>query len=600
MRRTLLFSLVLPLTVACGANRPPAVATAPAPVSRARAPQPAPAPVDPIIATMASAEAAFERGRAEVDQGHLREARVAFDQALDALMAVPGGARSDARVSAALDGLIDRISALELSALARGDGFTETASEPATIDTLLSLPAAEAEAAPAPEVASAVRDDLATTVHDIPIPMNDRVLRFVELFQGRLRGFLTEGLTRGAQYMPMIQAVFKDAGLPLDLAFVPLVESAFKPTALSRASARGVWQFMRGTGTENGLKHDWFIDERADPEKATRAAAKYLKSLHRTFDDWHLALASYNGGPGRVQRAVKRSGLDDFWALSASTKHLPRETRDYVPMILAATIIARNPAKYGFDVPVMSPVATDLVTLSAPADLRRVAEWAGVSAEDIRALNPELRRWTTPVRQRDYLLRVPMGTAALVLEAQRGSAPDEVASLQWYTVRKGESLPTIARRLRVSRTDLAEANYLGASARVKPGQKLLVPRAPSPALLAGRPATPSERETGTPAAASARADERDEEPTRVVYRVRKGDTLFGIARRHGVSIENLRAWNGLRGSAIGVGDRLQIHTSRASQRPVTARALRRRICATPSQVAVHALRSAARGRAVRP
>ena len=293
---------------------------------------------------------------------------MAFDHALDTLMAVPGGARGDARISAALDALIDRISALELSALARGDGFTETASEPATIDTLLSLPAAEAEAPPAPEVATTVRDDLATTAHDIPIPMNDRVLRFVELFQGRLRGFLTDGLARGAQYMPMIQSVFKDAGLPLDLAYVPLIESAFKPTALSRASARGVWQFMRGTGTENGLKHDWFIDERADPEKATRAAAKYLKALHRTFDDWHLALASYNGGPGRVQRAVRRSGLDDFWELSASAKHLPRETRDYVPMILAATIIARNPAKYGFDVPAMSPVATDVVTLSAPAD----------------------------------------------------------------------------------------------------------------------------------------------------------------------------------------------------------------------------------------
>ena len=564
MRRTLLFSLVLPLTAACAANRPPVVATASAPVLQARTPQPPPALVDPVIAIMATAEASFEHGRAEVEQGHLREARVAFDQALDALMAVPGGARGDARVSAAFDALIDRISALELSALARGDGFTETASEPATIDTLLSLPPAEAEAAPAPGVATTVRDDLATTAHDIPIPMNDRVLRFVELFQGRLRGFLTDGLTRGAQYMPMIQAVFKDAGLPLDLAYVPLVESAFKPTALSRASARGVWQFMRGTGTENGLKHDWFIDERADPEKATRAAAKYLKSLHRTFDDWHLALASYNGGPGRVQRAVRRSGLDDFWELSASTKHLPRETRDYVPMILAATIIARNPAKYGFDVPAMSPVAADVVTLSAPADLRRVAEWAGVSAEDIRALNPELRRWTTPVRQRDYQLRVPMGTAALVLEAQHGSAPDEVASLQYYTVRKGESLPTIARRLRVSRADLADANYLGASARVKPGQKLLVPRAPSPALLARRPAATAAGTTANASTVATRADDRDDEPTRLVYRVRKGDTLSGIARRHGVSVENLRAWNRLRGSAIGVGDRLQIQTARAT------------------------------------
>jgi membrane-bound lytic murein transglycosylase D len=555
MRRRLLFSLVLPLCAACAANRPPAVATAPAPRPTAVAVAPAPPVVDPIAHVVAAAEAAFERGRAEAEQDHLRDARVAFDLALDTLMLVPDGARSEPRLSAALDSLIDRISALEVAALARGDGFTETASEPASFDTLLSLPPAEAEGAPAPEVATTVREDLANNAPDIPIPLNDRVLRFVELFQGSLRRFLTEGLSRGAQYMPMIQSVFKDAGLPLDLAYVPLVESAFKPTALSRANARGVWQFMRGTGKENGLKHDWFIDERADPEKATRAAAKYLKALYRTFDDWHLALASYNGGPGRVQRAVKRSGLDDFWELSASTKHLPRETRNYVPMILAAAIIARNPEKYGFSVPQVAPVATDVVTLSAPADLRRVAEWAGVSGEEIRALNPELRRWTTPVRQRDYQLRVPMGTAGLVIDAQHHSAPEDAASLQWYTVRAGESLPAIARRLKVSRVDLAEANYLGMAARVSPGQKLLVPRAPAAALLNSR--TPE-------TLIATRADDRDDEPATVVYRVRKGDTLSAIARRHSVSVDNLRAWNKLRGSSLAIGDRLQIHTARAN------------------------------------
>lgn len=558
MYRRLLLSLVLPLCAACGAHRPPVVATVGVPAALITAPEPTALPADPAGAVIASAERAFETGRAAVENGHLRDARAAFDRALETLMEVPGGARADDRFSSSLDSLIDRISALELAALARGDGFTETASEPATIDSLLSLPAAESEGTPAPEVARAVLADLAATAHDIPIPLNDRVLRFVELFQGRLRGFLTDGLSRGAQYMPMIQSVFVDEGLPLDLAYVPLVESAFKATALSRASARGVWQFMRGTGTENGLKHDWFIDERADPEKATRAAARYLKSLHRTFDDWHLALASYNGGPGRVQRAVKRSGLTDFWELSASTKHLPRETRDYVPMILAAAIIARNPEKYGFDVPSVSPAVTDVVVLTAPADLRRVAEWAGVSAEDIRALNPELRRWTTPVRQRDYQLRVPMGTASLVLDAQHDSSPEDAASLQWHTVRKGESLPSIARRLGVSRADLAEANYLRTGAPVRPGQRLLVPRAPSPALLAGRPAA------AAATVATVRRDEREDEPARVVYRVRKGDTLFSIARRHGVSVENLRAWNKLPGTAIDIGDRLQILAARAA------------------------------------
>jgi membrane-bound lytic murein transglycosylase D len=278
------------------------------------------------------------------------------------------------------------------------------------------------------------------------------------------------------------------------------------------------------------------------------------------FDDWHLALASYNGGPGRVQRAVKRSGERDFWALTENSRHLPRETRDYVPMILAAAIIARNPAQYGFEIPATLPFATDVVTVTGPVDLRNVAEWAGVPADEIRSLNPELRRWTTPVRAREYQLRVPMGTMASVLQGYAGSAPEDAAALQWYTVRKGESLPTIARRLRVSRADLAEANYLNTTARVRPGQRLVVPRAPSAALLAGRTSTPAARAERVAAADT----EREAEVTRTVYRVRKGDTLFSIARRHGVSVENLRAWNRLKGSALSIGDRLQIHSARSA------------------------------------
>lgn len=547
-------------TVACATRPPAVVATAPAPVTPVPVAAPAPPPADPVAEAIAAAESAFAAGLAASRQGHLRDARLAFDLAVDTLLQVPGGARADARLSAAVDGLVDRISALELDTLTSGDGFTETTtSEPATIDTLLSLPPDVAAAAPAPEVATTVRADLAATAHDIPIPLNDRVLRFVELFQGRLRGFLTEGMSRGATYMPMIQTVFREEGLPLDLTFVPLVESAFKTSALSRANARGVWQFMRPTGKENGLTHDWYVDERADPEKATRAAAKYLKTLYRMFDDWHLALASYNGGPGRVQRAVKRSGIDDFWKLTSTSRHLPRETRDYVPMILAAAIIARNPEQYGFEAPVASPFASDVVTVSRPVDLRRVAEWAGVPADDIRALNPELRRWTTPIRAKEYQLRVPVGSLSAVVDGFATAAPDEAASLQWYTVKKGESVPTIARRLRVSRTDLLEANYLTGKSRVVPGQRLVVPRAPSAALLAGRGAAT----VTTTVADAAEARESDPAP-RTVYRVRKGDTLYAIARRHGVSIENLRAWNGLKGSALAVGDRLQILAPRAA------------------------------------
>lgn len=567
MRRAIALSFALAVTTACASTRPAVVATPPAPVEVAVVEPPVQPPPEPVAEALAAAERAFAAGQRALDDGHLVDARVAFDQALDTLLLVPGGARTDARLAAALDALVDRISAVELDALSRGDGFTETASEPASIDTLLSEP--PPDAAPAPAVVTAVREDLAATEHDIPIPQNDRVLGYVEAFQGRLRTFLAEGLVRGAEYMPMIQAVFREEGLPLDLAYVPLVESAFKPTALSRASARGVWQFMRPTAREYGLTHDWYIDERADAEKATRAAAKYLKALHRIFDgDWHLALASYNGGPGRVQRATKRFGTRDFWRLSATRGRLPRETREYVPMILAAMIIARNPAQYGFEVPAATSPATDRVTLNGPVDLRRIAEWANVPAETIRALNPELRRWTTPVRDHAYEIKVPAGTATAVADAHAATAPEDAASLQYYAVRKGESMATIARKLRVSRADLAEANYLRTNARVRPGQKLVVPRAPSPALLARRD------EPGASPTTAARADARptaaaadptaEATPTVVVYRVRKGDTLFAIARKHGVTVEELRAWNRLRGSALSIGTRLSIHTTRAA------------------------------------
>jgi membrane-bound lytic murein transglycosylase D len=355
----------------------------------------------------------------------------------------------------------------------------------------------------------------------------------------------------------MIQQVFRAEGIPLDLAYVPLIESAFKPNAVSRAQAKGVWQFMQGTALENGLKHDWYIDERADPEKATRAAAKYLRTLHGMFGDWHLALASYNGGPGLVQRALKRTRTDDFWSLAAAPRAIPRETREYVPMILAAIVIARNPVQYGFDITPETPVAFETVQLPRAVDLRHVAEWTGSSVNEIQALNPELRRWTTPVRRTDYTLKVPAGTAESLLARLESAPSAELASLKWHTVRRGDTVAGLAARFKVSRADLAAANGLSTRARLKPGQELLIPRAPTP-LLAARPAD-------APIRTAARQEAGSSAGHASAYRVRRGDTLFSIARRFGVSVDDLRAWNRLRGSRLDIGDVLTVRPPARAQ-----------------------------------
>jgi membrane-bound lytic murein transglycosylase D len=350
-----------------------------------------------------------------------------------------------------------------------------------------------------------------------------------------------------------------------------------------------MWQFMSGTALENGLQHDWYIDERAEPEKATRAAAKYLKTLHSMFGDWHLALASYNGGPGRVQRAIKRTGGTDFWKMSASSRYLPRETRDYVPLILASVIIARNPAQYGMNIqPFDAPPAFEKVTLPEAVDIRRVAEWAGTSVETIQDLNPELRRWTTPMRTKDYELKVPQGTAELVQTRLAEASPEELAPLQWHTVRKGETLTSISRKLSVSRADLAAANYMSVKTGVKPGQQLVIPRAPA-LLLAARadtappltesrsldPLLASNSSTAIPEnladTVSSALPEKSAQSTsqsgksgqsKLVYLVKRGDTLFSIAKLYRTTVDSLKSWNRMRGSALQIGQRLTIFTTR--------------------------------------
>ena len=572
-RRRALIAL-LPLVAACGStlrSQAPVSAPVAAPAPRPVASQPTPLPTpeqtapadDPVQTLIAESDRHFKAGQKELEQGHVDAAKQEFNRAVDILLESSYGARTEPRIREHFDRLVDRISAYEVRALAAGDGFTEKKYEPASIDELLAL-STSIGTPPAPAgLRDTVQSDLERATPDIPIPLNQRVLAYVELFQGRLHDFIEDGMRRGSKYLPMIQNVFRAEGLPLDLAYVPLVESAFKPNALSRVKAKGVWQFMVGTALENGLRRDWYIDERSDPEKATVAAAKYLGTLSRMFDgDWHLALASYNGGPGRVTRAMKKARLDDFWTLAEKPKVLPRETREYVPMILAAIVIARNPSQYGFDFEAEAPAAIDKVTLPRPVDLRRVAEWTDRSIDEIQALNPELRRWTTPVKDTGYELKVPAGTAGLV-EAKLQDAPAaDLASLKYYVVKRGDTLALVARKLHVSRADLAEANYLSLTSRVAPGQKLMVP-VEATVLMAARtersiPATEARAtvtQSGELASAAANSNR-----VKATYQVKRGDTLASIARLFKTTVASVKTWNPrLPGDRVTAGQRLTIY-----------------------------------------
>jgi membrane-bound lytic murein transglycosylase D len=569
-QRGLLVALI-PLAAACGStlkSQAPAAKPAPSLASVPATVEPLPvAPLiqpfeDPVLRLISTSETHFKAGQKELEQGHVEAAKQEFNHAVDVLLESPYGARTEPRIREHFDRLVDRISTYEIRALATGDGFTEKEYEPASIDELLALSTTFGTPAAPKELKDVVQSDLEHAHHDIPIPLNQRVLSYIELFQGRLHDFIEEGMRRGSKYLPMIQNVFRAEGLPLDLAYVPLVESAFKPNALSRAKAKGVWQFMTGTALENGLRRDWYIDERSDPEKATLAAAKYLGTLSRIFDgDWHLALASYNGGPGRLQRAMKRSRVDDFWTLAATPKLLPRETREYVPMILAAIVIARNPTQYGFDFEAEDAVTFEKVTLPRPVDLRRVAEWTGSSIDEIQALNPELRRWTTPVRDTQYELKVPEGTAEAVATKLLDAPAVDLASLKFYTVKKGDTLPLIARKLKVSKTDLADANYLKVTARVTIGQKLMVPHEATVLMAATADrAVPVAEARKTVEASGELAQSTESNRVKVSYQVRRGDTLASIARVYKTTVASLKTWNPrLESDQLMAGQRLTLY-----------------------------------------
>jgi membrane-bound lytic murein transglycosylase D len=511
-------------------------------------------PEDPAVQLIAKADAHLATGRNESRAGHLRAARDEFDRALEIYLTAPGGAFANPRLAEAYRKALETIQLAELEALAAGDGFTEVPAEPASIDDMADLPLGET--VPSEEDRQIAQDVVQTEANDLPIAINDAVLSCIDLYQGRLRDWFAEALARGGRYLPHIRETFGAAGIPQDLAYVGLVESAFRTAALSRAKAKGVWQFIPATGRRFGLKQDWWVDERSDPERSTRAAAQYFKNLYEMFGDWNLALAAYNAGEGKVLRSIRRRGTSDFWELARS-RALPRETRNYVPMIHAAIIVAKAPEAYGFSITPEEALASDGVPIEGAVDLRLIAECAGAEVEAIQRLNPQLRRLATPAH-RTFDLRVPVGSGDAILACLERTPPASRVSFRTHVVRRGETLAGLSRRYGTPARAIADANGIRSSRRLARGTELIIPITPRTVLTASASAAPDTSSTSPKRTASLSA------AVRVSYRVRPGDTLSSIASKYRTTVQDLKSWNRIRGTSIAAGHLLTVYTRKAN------------------------------------
>ncbi len=507
------------------------------------------APSDKAGTVIEAMQDLYNSGLEAHKAGRFDEARDYFDQAVETALNGPVDIDSNIALKAAYEEMLVNIDGLEGDLYQDGvpQGEEPPKDELKDITDYLSPEEAEKERekvqAASPEVQ-----------YDIPMVLNDKVLTFIEAFQTRMRGPFEAGLVRSGRYLPMIKKIFAEEGVPLDLAYMAHQESAFKTSAYSRAKAKGLWQFMAPTGRKYGLKRDQWVDERSDPEKSTRAAAAYLKDLYGMFGDWHLAMAAYNAGEGKVGRGLARTGTKDFWGLASNRRALRTETKNYVPAILASMVIDKAPQEYGFHVEPVAELMYDWVKLDTATDLKVAAECAGISVDELRDLNPELRTMATPPYAEGYSLRVPFGTGQGFSEKYAAIPVNERLKWATHVVRRGETIGAIARKYGVSTSAVLTANSLHSS-RLHAGQSLMIPLSGSP------PQQPVER-----------AQYDEEAPTydrgeKVVHRVRKGETLQKIASRYHTTIDSLRSWNGISGSSIRAGQRITAYYRTVASAP---------------------------------
>jgi len=471
-------------------------------------------------------EKAYAAGDADYRKGRLPEAKAEFDRAVDLMLTSGIDIKSDAQLQDEFDHIIDQVNALEMEALKQGNGFVPKAEPtPADVATDITFEAVT------PDIVAKAETQLATTKSDLPLMVNQYVAGFINFFANSPRGHATlqHSFQRAGRYKAMIQRVMGEEGVPQDLIYLAVAESSFQPRAVNaRSGAGGMWQFM--PHGNYGLTRNGYVDERFDPEKSTRSYARYMKYLYDQLGDWYLAMAAYDWGAGNVQRAVQKTGYADFWELYRRN-NLPGETKNYVPEILAAIIIANHPTQYGFDdVTLDPPVLTDTVTINYSLDLRLAADLVNAPVDELMALNPSLLRMTTPP-DTAFDLHLPAGTAAVFQDRVASIPEGKRNAWRYHRVTADDTLESLALTYHVSLAELAAANQLRTGQSISTVEAVVIPLAPA----------------ASPGAHT------------LLYTARRGDTLVSIADRFGVSLDQLRRWNKIpTGTRVEPGRRLHV------------------------------------------